>query len=100
MCGPLTSGRQNAIGQSTQINIVTCKNSEFMAGSPLTMSIPRPRWQLNASKLPSKDIIIEMWDERRATTLIHLFLFALLLTQSGDVEKNPGPIETIETVYS
>ena len=38
-------------------------------------------------------------NERRATTLTHLFLFALLLTQSGDVEKNPGPIETIETVY-
>ena len=40
--------------------------------------------------------------ERRATTLTHFFLFALLLTQSGqsgDVEKNPGPIETIETVY-
>ena len=26
-------------------------------------------------------------NERRATTLIHLFLFALLLTQSGVVEK-------------
>ena len=38
-------------------------------------------------------------NERRATTLTHRFLFALLLTQSGDVEKNPGPIETIETVY-
>ena len=38
-------------------------------------------------------------NERRATTLTHLFLSALLLTQSGDVEKNPGPIETIETVY-
>ena len=38
-------------------------------------------------------------NERRATTLTHLFIFALLLTQSGDVEKNPGPIETIETVY-
>ena len=38
-------------------------------------------------------------NERRATTLTHLFLFALLLTQSGDVGKNPGLIETIETVY-
>ena len=26
-------------------------------------------------------------NERRATTLTHLFVFALLLTQSGDVEK-------------
>ena len=38
-------------------------------------------------------------NERIATTLTNLFFFALLLTQSGDVEKNPGPIETIETVY-
>ena len=35
--------------------------------------------------LTSKDGI----NERRATKLTHLFLFALLLTQSGDVEKNP-----------
>ena len=35
----------------------------------------------------------------RANTLTHFFLFALLLTQSRDVEINPGPIETIETVY-
>ena len=27
-------------------------------------------------------------NERRATILTHLFLFALLLNQSGDVEKN------------
>ena len=48
-----------------------------------------------------KKIFTSKWgiNERRATTLTHLFLFALLLTQSGDVEKNPGPIETIETVY-
>ena len=38
-------------------------------------------------------------NERRATTSTHLFLFAMSLTQIGDVEKNPGPIETIETVY-
>ena len=38
-------------------------------------------------------------NERRATTLTHFSLFALLLTQSGDVEKKPWSIETIETVY-
>ena len=35
-------------------------------------------------------------NERRATTLTHLFLFALLLTQSGDVEKNPGPMKPLK----
>ena len=40
-----------------------------------------------------------MINERRATTLTHLYLFALLLNQSVAVVKNPGRIETIETVY-
>ena len=38
-------------------------------------------------------------NERRATTLTHFFFFALLLSQSGDVEINPGSYETVETVY-
>ena len=55
---------------------------------------------LGLSKLPSKDIIIEMWDKlAESYHTDSSFLFVLLLTQSGDVEKNPGPIETIETVY-
>ena len=37
----------------------------------------------------NKKILTSKWgiNERRATTLTHIFLFALLLTQSGDVEK-------------
>ena len=80
-----------------KILVVLCNFSNFQGSDG---KYRKNHCLLGLSKLPSNILTSKCGiNERRATTLTHLFLFALLLTQRGDVEKNPGPIETIETVY-